>query len=103
MELAKNSLNVRRSMRMIFILQGNSFQGLRLKQLAVALQTTPSTVLRDLEVMADEGIVERIPGREEHWRLSPRLVQVAHAHAEELTRMKSQLNEFDQRYTRLPK
>lgn len=103
MSEVKGSNNVRRSLKLIFILQGHSFQGLRLKQLAEAVQATPSTTLRDLEIMADEGVVERIVGREDYWRLSPRLVQTAHAHAEELSRLKSQLNEFDQRYTRLPK
>lgn len=103
MSEVKGSNNVRRSLKLIFILQGRSFQGLRLKQLSEAVDSTPSTTLRDLEIMADEGVVERIVGREDYWRLSPRLVQVAHAHADELARLNNSLSEFNQRYTRLPK
>lgn len=62
---------VRRALRLIFALQGHAFDGLRLKQLADSIKATPSTVLRDLEVLADEGIAERIAGRDEYWRLSP--------------------------------
>ncbi|MGN7832640.1 helix-turn-helix domain-containing protein [Pseudoxanthomonas sp. 22568] len=93
---------VRRALRILFVLQGHSFEGLRLKQVADAVRATPSTVLRDLEVLLDEGIVERIPGRDEYWRLSPRLVQIAVAHQEETRRLQQRLEEFNQRYTRQP-
>lgn len=93
---------IRRALAIIFILQGNSFEGLRLKQIADAVGTTASTTLRDLEVLADEGIVERIPGRDEFWRLSPRLIQLSYAHAEETRRLQQRVDEFFQRYTRNP-
>lgn len=103
MDNTKNSQNVRRSLRMLLVLQGNSFRGLRLKQVAEAVQASPSTTLRDLEVLADEGFVERIPGNDEFWRLTPRVVQIARAHEEELSRLHHQVSEFNQRFTRLPK
>lgn len=93
---------VRRAIALIFALQGHSFDGLRLQQLAQALKATPSTALRDLEVLADEGIAERIPGREEFWRLSPRLIQVARAHEQDMARVRSRLDETEQRYSRCP-
>lgn len=93
---------VRRALAIIFALQGHSFEGLRLKQIAEAVDATTSTVLRDLEVLADEGVAERIPGRDEFWRLSPRLIQLAVAHAEEARRQQQRLDEFNQRYTRNP-
>lgn len=93
---------VRRALRVIFVLQGQSFEGLRLKQVADAIGATPSTALRDLEVLQDEGVVERIPGRDEYWRLSPRLVQVAVAHQDEMRRVQQRLDEFNQRYSRTP-
>lgn len=93
---------VRRALRLIFALQGHAFDGLRLKQLAEGIGAAPSTVLRDLEVLADEGIAERIPGRDEYWRLSPRLVQVARAHEQELARLRQRLDETEQRYSRSP-
>ncbi|MCD7099093.1 helix-turn-helix domain-containing protein [Stenotrophomonas sp. MMGLT7] len=92
----------RRTLRLLFALQGHTFEGLRLKQLADAVQASPSTVLRDLEVLADEGIAERIPGRDEYWRLSPRLIQLARAHEQEMARVRQRLDETDQRYSRNP-
>jgi DNA-binding IclR family transcriptional regulator len=93
---------VQRAFRLIFAMQGQAFSGLRLKQLADALQATPSTVLRDLEALADEGVVERIPGRDEYWRLTPRLIQLALAHEQELVRLRARLDETEQRYSRIP-
>ncbi|EJE6495215.1 MULTISPECIES: helix-turn-helix domain-containing protein [Stenotrophomonas] len=93
---------VRRALRLIFALQGHAFDGLRLKQLADSIKATPSTVLRDLEVLADEGIAERIAGRDEYWRLSPRLIQLARAHEQELARVRQRLEETEQRYSRNP-
>jgi DNA-binding IclR family transcriptional regulator len=92
----------RRALRLLFLLQGHVVEGLRLKPLAEALQATPSTVLRDLEVLADEGIAERIPGREEYWRLTPRLIQLARAHEQEMARWRQRLDEAEQRYSRNP-
>ncbi|WP_340569900.1 helix-turn-helix domain-containing protein [Stenotrophomonas sp. G106K1] len=93
---------VRRALRLIFALQGHTLDGLRLKQLADSIKATPSTVLRDLEVLADEGIVERIAGRDEYWRLSPRLIQLARAHEQEMARVRQRLEETEQRYSRNP-
>lgn len=93
---------VRRALRLIFAMQGHAFEGLRLKQLADAVDAPSSTVLRDLEVLADEGVAERIPGRGEFWRLSPRLIQLARAHEQELVRLHQRLDETEQRYSRNP-
>lgn len=93
---------VRRSFRLVFALQGHAFEGLRLKQLADMTGNPMHTTLRDLEVLADEGIVERVPGREDFWRLSPRLVQVAIAHQDEMRRLDQRVSDFQQRYSRQP-
>lgn len=93
---------VRRAVGLIFALQGQSFDGLRLAQLCTALGTTTSSTLRDLQALEALGITERIPGRDERWRLSPRLVQIAIAHQNELARLNARVSEFEQRYTRTP-
>lgn len=95
--------SVRRAIRVIWLLQGKTVDGLRLKDIATHLATTPSTAYRDLELLADEGVAERIPGREEYWRLTPKLVQLARAHDDEMQRLRRRLDEVDQRYTRSPK
>lgn len=92
----------RRALRLLFVLQGHAFEGLRLKQIAEALNAAPPTVLRDLELLADEGLAERIPGRPEYWRLSPRLIQLARAHEQEMARVRQRLDETEQRYSRNP-
>ena len=92
----------RRAQALLFVLQGHTMEGLRLKQIADAIRTTPSTALRDLEVLAEEGIAERIPGRDEYWRLSPRLIQLARAHELEMARYRQRLDETEQRYSRNP-
>lgn len=93
---------VRRCLALIFALQGHSWEGLRLKQLADLTGNSLPTTLRDLEVLADEGIVERVPSREDFWRLSPRLVQVAIAHQDEMRRLHQRVADFEQRYSRQP-
>lgn len=93
----------RRAIRLLWILQGHSFEGLRLKQITDALRTSASSALMDLEMLADEGVAERIPGKPEFWRLTPRIIQIAHAHQAEVKEIHRKADEFDQRCTREPK
>lgn len=92
----------RRVLRLLAILQGHAADGLRLKQVAHALRVPACTALRDLEVMADEGFAERIPGREDCWRLTPKPVQISRAHDHEVQALRARADELDQRYSRLP-
>lgn len=93
----------RRAIRILWILQGHILDGMRLKPVAEALGVPAPTALRDLTLLADEGIVERIPGRDEHWRLTPKIVQVSRAVGEEFARHRGKLDEFEQRYSRDPR
>lgn len=94
---------VRRAFRIVWLLQGHVFNGLRLTAIAEALKTAKPTVYRDLETLSDEGLAERIPGREDYWRLTPKLIQLARAHDQEMAQLRSRVEEIDQRYTREPK
>lgn len=91
----------RRALRLLWVLQGHSVDGLRLNQIAKTLAVPAPTALRDLRVLEDEGIAERIPGRDEYWRLTPRLVQLARAHDDDMRRARERIEEIDQRYTRM--
>lgn len=93
---------LRRAIRYLWILQGHSYQGVRLKQIADVMKCHPSMALRDLETLVEEGVVERIVGREDFWRLTPKQIQLAFAHQEELQALRKRVEEFDQRYTRNP-
>lgn len=88
--------------RLIYGLAGHSYRGLRLQQIADGIGESPSTTLRNLERMAEDGLVEKTPHDDKAWRLSPRVVQVATAHAQEVLREQRELDEFNQRFTRNP-
>lgn len=93
---------VRRAVALLFALQGHAFEGLRLKQIAERVGQPEPKTLRDLEVLADEGVVERLPARAEFWRLTPRLVQVAIAHQDEVARLRQRTADFEQTYACKP-
>ncbi len=91
---------MRRAVRLLFVMQGHAFDGMRLRQIAEAMGESDCTMHRDLSIMAEEGVVERIPGAELCWRLSPKLVQVAVGHFDEMQRVEQRVSEINQRYTR---
>lgn len=99
----KDRQSARRAIRAIWILQGHTLDGLRLTAIAEALQTSLPNAYRDMLTLADEGVAERIPGKEDHWRLTPKIVQVARATGEEFARHRAKIDEFDQRYSREPR
>lgn len=94
--------SARRALRAVLILQGHVMDGLRLTQVAEALGTSLPNAHRDLEVLAEEGLAERIPGRDEYWRLTPRIVQISRATGEEFAKLRARVDEFEQRYSREP-
>ena len=88
--------------RLLFALAGHSRTGLRLKPIADGIGESPSTTLRNLQRMAEDGLVERSPFDQDNWRLSPRIVQIALAHQAEVAREERQLDDFKNRYSRSP-
>ncbi len=101
--MSDNNQPIRRAIRYLWVLQGHSFEGLRLKQIGDAMGVSMCMAHRDLASLADEGVVERVPGREDFWRLTPKPIQLARAHEEEVTRLRQHIDQFDQRYTRNPR
>jgi DNA-binding IclR family transcriptional regulator len=99
---ANRNQGTRRALRLIMRLSGHSFDGVALKALTDAVGEAAPTTLRDLQVLESEGYVERVPGRETFWRLSPRIVQVAIAHQAEVSRLQGSLASFENRYSRTP-
>lgn len=91
-----------RSWAAIEALAGFSFEGRRLKDIAEIVGASAPTALRDLQALEALGRAERVPGKEDHWRLSPRLIQLALAHQQELLRLNQKVSEFTQRYSRNP-
>lgn len=88
--------------RVLFGLAGHSRTGLRLRQVAEAVGESDSTTLRNLQRMETDGLVEQNPLVQGHWRLAPRIVQIALAHSNEVAREEQSLADFRHRYSRQP-
>lgn len=91
-----------RTKAVIEALAGHNYDGLRNQQIAEAVQQSAPTTLRDLQALETIGWAERIPGKDERWRLSPRLIQLAIAHQSELARVNQRIDDFTNRYSRNP-
>ncbi|PZP64201.1 MAG: hypothetical protein DI597_00880 [Pseudoxanthomonas spadix] len=88
--------------RLLFGLSGHSKNGLRLRQIAEGIGESDSTTLRNLQRLEADGLAEQNPLMPGHWRLSPRIVQIALAHADEVAREERALADFKTRYSRKP-
>lgn len=91
-----------RATHILMTLAGHNHNGLPNSTIAEAIGSSDATTLRALERLADAGLVERLPGNEKHWHMTPRLVQIAVAHHAEVAREEQRLSDFSQRYTRTP-
>lgn len=101
MEQSKDRQSTCRAIRAIWLLQGHTFDGLRLTAIAGQLNVSLPTALRDMETLQEEGVVERVPGREECWRLTSRIVEVSRETDIEFTRLHRQIEEHATRYSRI--
>ncbi|MBS0457441.1 MAG: hypothetical protein JSS44_08955 [Proteobacteria bacterium] len=88
--------------RLLFALAGHSRNGLRLKDIAQGVRESSPTTLRALQRLADDGVVERVEHIEGHWRLTPRIVQIALQHADEIAREDRISGDFKNRFSRRP-
>jgi len=93
---------VQRTLKVMLALANRDFQGLRLKDVAAAVDIPAPTALRALENLRAAGLAERDPTQSDVWLLGPKLVQVAHAFDAAMGRAQTALDERRQRYTRLP-
>lgn len=90
-----------RILKALQILAGNELVGITPTDLAKSLDVRPSVITRDLDNLLTSGLAERIheTGR---WRLAPKLVQIAIAHSNALSRARARLSEVENRYSREP-
>lgn len=91
---------VARTLAVIEALAGHSFDGRRLKDVMDAVRQSGPTTLKDLQALESLGYAQRIPGRDDRWRLAPRLVRLAHAHQAEMARLRQRVDDTDHNYTR---
>ncbi len=94
---------LRKACRYFTALAGQEVNGLRPGQIAQAAEVSAATATRDMQVLADEGFVERVPGMEDRWRLGPKPIQLARAHELGMDRIRDRVRETEQRYSRDPR
>lgn len=88
--------------QLILSMAGHEVMGVRNSELADAMRVSRPTITRDLAALEKIGIVEEIPGMTGRWRLGPKIIQVSRAHAESMARVKSNIAEIEQRFSRSP-
>lgn len=88
-----------RLLQVIRVLAGNEFDGLPLSAIAKAIDHSAPGTLRDLENLRTAGFGEK-DERTGHWRLGPKLVQIAIAHFDHIDRTESRFNDLKNRYSR---
>lgn len=89
---------VDRAFRVVEALAGHAAAGRRLAEVAAVVEAIPSTTLRDLQDLEQIGMVQRVPGRDDCWRLTPRIVRIAVATQHELARLRDRLEEIERNY-----
>jgi len=89
-----------RLLKVIEALSGHEVFGLRLRDVAIAVNAGDPTVLRDLQTLAAGGWARQDDASK--WRLGQKPVQIATNFAWGLTQAKQAVSETEQRYTRTP-
>lgn len=84
-----------RILRVLKALKGYSLVGLTNGELATALHESPANINRALNILIEEGLAQKLEnGR---FAMSMQMLQIAYAHATEITRAQDRLNEMNQR------
>ncbi|APV88260.1 helix-turn-helix domain-containing protein [Salmonella enterica] len=95
MKTATASTSGTRILRVLKALKGYSLVGLTNGELATALHESPANINRALTTLIEEGLAQKLEsGR---FAMSMQMLQIAHAHATEVTRAQDRLNEMNQR------
>lgn len=91
----RTSDSLARGLRVIKALRGKTLNGVSNGELAKALGESPATINRCLNTLVAEGFAMRLDtGR---YALSVAALQIAQAHADEMSRATSRIHELNQR------
>ena len=94
-EFARTSESGARCLRVMKVLRGHSLSGLSNSDIAKALSIPPSAVTRCMNTLIAEGFATKLDtGR---FALSTATLQIAQAHADEMTRATNRIHELNQR------
>lgn len=89
---------IKRPLKILKLLAGKSLQGMRLKDIAKALQENEATTCRTLKKMVDEGFITQFE-HNDHYALSSSCLAIATAHSLEIAQAQDRLNSISQRVT----
>ena len=87
--------SAQRVLRVIKVLQNNSFVGLSNKDIAQALNESPTNISRTLDVLKNEGFVIKLESGK--FAFSSLFAQIAMRHAANMDKASAQINEMKQR------
>lgn len=87
--------SAQRALRVIKVLQNNSFVGLSNKDIAQALNESPTNISRTLDVLKNEGFVIKLESGK--FAFSSLFAQIAMRHAANIDKASAQINEMKQR------
>ena len=87
--------SAQRALRVIKVLQNNSFVGLSNKDIAQALNESPTNISRTLDVLKNEGFVIKMESGK--FAFSSLFAQIAMRHAANMDKASAQINEMKQR------
>ena len=87
--------SAQRALRVIKVLQNNSFVGLSNKEIAQALNESPANISRTLDVLKNEGFVIKLESGK--FAFSFLFAQIAMRHAANIDKASAQINEMKQR------
>ena len=93
--MAKTGTSARRALAVLRILKGHTLHGLSNGEIAKALDEKPANITRALDVLTDEGLVNKLEtGRYAH---SIGMLQIAQAHANEMNQAQYNIQEINNR------
>ena len=87
--------SAQRALRVIKVLQNNSFVGLSNKDIAQALNESPTNISRTLDVLKNEGFVIKLESGK--FAFSSLFAQIAMRHAANMDKASAQINDMKQR------
>ena len=87
--------SAQRALRVIKVVQNNSFVGLSNKDIAQALNESPTNISRTLDVLKNEGFVIKLESGK--FAFSSLFAQIAMRHAANMDKASAQINEMKQR------
>lgn len=84
-----------RALQILKVMKGRTVNGLSLSQIAMAIENTPINTLRAIEMLVDEGFMQKLDSG--NYALSTQFLQIAVEYHREMQKARSYLDGLEQR------